>query len=84
MLLTCSLMKKRLVRIFGERLSGNSPVILPGDIPLNVVLKSGDTLFGRLQHQDEGKISIQDNRFHPHTIEIQNIDVVIYDQPSSY
>lgn len=77
-------MRKRLVKVFGEQLSGSSPSPLPPDIPVSVVLKSGDTLFGKLEEQSSLEIRICDARFHKHLIRVPDIDVVIYDHPSPY
>ncbi len=77
-------MKKRLIRIFGEQLGGDTPAILPLHTPLNVVLRSGDTLFGEVEDQTTERIKIQDNRFHQHTIAIPDIDVIVYDYVSPY
>lgn len=77
-------MKKRLTKIFGDQLSGEKPEILPTDTPLNVVLKSGDTLFGNLITQNQTGIMIRDHRFHLHDISISKIDVIVFDYPSSW
>lgn len=77
-------MKKRLTKVFGSQLAGEEYTILPGHLPLSVVLKSGSTLFGKLQSQTGEKIEISDNRFHKHTLDVNDIDVVVYDYPSTY
>lgn len=77
-------MRKRLTRVFGDQLSGKECAALPGDLPLSVVLKSGHTLFGKLRSQTPEKIEIIDNRFHRHALDINDIDVVVYDYPSTY
>lgn len=77
-------MKKRLTKVFGSQLAGEAYTALPGHLPLNVVLKSGSTLFGKLQRQTGKKIEIADNRFHKHTLDVNDIDVVVYDYPSTY
>ncbi|ODS79248.1 MAG: hypothetical protein ABS46_16045 [Cytophagaceae bacterium SCN 52-12] len=77
-------MRKRLTKVFGGQLSGEEHVILPGHLPLSVVLKSGHTLFGKLLSQTRERIEITDNRFHRHALDIKDIDVVVFDYPSTY
>jgi len=77
-------MRKRLIKVFESQLTGEKRALLPEQIPLNIVLKSGHTLFGKLQSQSLEKIKITDKRFHQHTLDIKDIDVVVYDYPSSY
>ncbi|GAA4437585.1 hypothetical protein GCM10023091_17020 [Ravibacter arvi] len=77
-------MKKRLTRVFGERLSGETPVTLPKNTPVNVVKRTGDTLFGRVTQQSSTRLLLEDNRFHPHSIPIPDIDVVVYDMPAPF
>ncbi len=77
-------MRKRLTKVFGSQLSGEERAILPGHLPISVVLKSGHTLFGKLRSQTRERIEITDNRFHRHTLDINDIDVVVYDYPSTY
>lgn len=80
----CARMRKRLTKIFGEQLSGAEHAVLPGDLPLNVVLKSGDTLFGKLLRQTREQIEIADNRFQRHMLSVDEIDVIVYDYPSTF
>lgn len=77
-------MKKRLTRIFGDQLKKGSSKPIPPDTPVNVVLKTGETLFGRLINQNEASIRIEDQRFHPHEIALSRIDVIVFDYPSSW
>ncbi len=77
-------MRKRLAKVFGSQLSGEERATLPGHLSLSVVLKSGHTLFGKLHRQTGERIEITDNRFHKHALDINDIDVVVYDYPSTY
>ena len=72
-------MKKRLIRIFSDQLTGPDRIILPDNIPLSVVMRSGDTIFGTLVEQDEAKLILSDGRFHKHIAEVPEIDLVVYD-----
>jgi hypothetical protein len=77
-------MKKRLTKIFGDQLISSQAIALPQSTALHVVLKSGDTLLGKLIEQTAEVLQIQDNRFHLHRLELAQIDVVVFDYPSSW
>lgn len=77
-------MKKRLTRVFANQLSGNAPAVLPQGIPLHVVLKTGDTLMGDLIEQNPSDLLIRDRRFHRHVVALAQVEVVVFDYPSSW
>jgi len=72
-------MRKRLVRIFRDQLSPVDKVEIPKDYPISVVLKTGDTLYGKLEDRNENQLQLQDGRFHRHIIPVPDIDLIIYD-----
>lgn len=72
-------MKKRLVRIFRDQITSGDKVSIPEDLPVNVILKSGETYFGRIEKIDRQSVRLCDGRFHKHTIAIPEIDQIVYD-----
>jgi len=76
-------MRKRLIRIFGPQII-KEYAGLSGDVPLNVVLRNGNTVFGKPVSLEEGVIRLIDSRFHIHHIAVSDIDVIILDNPAPF
>ena len=71
-----------MIRVFNEQLPQQTTQLL--NQPMNVVLKSGHTIYGQLQKAENGLLFVRDARFHLHTIAMTQVEEVIYDQSAGY
>jgi small nuclear ribonucleoprotein (snRNP)-like protein len=75
-------MGKRIVRITSSQLPERVAELAQRQI--NVVLKSGQTVYGKFQKADNYFLLLHDNRAHLHTLAYTQIDEVIYDQSTAF
>ena len=75
-------MGKRMIRVLNGQILAQTTQLLRQ--PLNVVLKSGHTIYGQLEKAENGLLFVRDARFHLHTLAITQVEEVIYDQSVDY
>ncbi|TAE97258.1 MAG: hypothetical protein EAZ70_09690 [Runella slithyformis] len=75
-------MGKRMIRIGGHQVAERVAEL--GNRSVNVVLKSGHTVYGQFKKADDYFIYVHDNRSHPHILAFTQIDEVIYDQSAGF
>jgi hypothetical protein len=73
-------MGKRLIRIFQTQILQQLPVLLGQE--LNVILKNGVTLHGRIDRFDLSTLLLKDLLGRPRTIRLVDIEEVVLDKVS--
>jgi hypothetical protein len=75
-------MSKRLIRVAAADVPARLPELSGQD--LNVVLRSGNTYFGRLVSASAEVLTLRDTRGHWHSIQVPELEEIIYDRVSPY
>ena len=75
-------MGKRMIRVFNGQLAAQITQLLHRQ--LNVVLKSGHTIYGQLEKTENGLLFVRDARFHLHTLAVTQVEEIIYDQSAAF
>jgi sRNA-binding regulator protein Hfq len=73
-------MGKRLIRIFQNQIAQQLPVLVGEE--LNVILKNGVTLHGRINRFDSSTLLLKDLLGRPHTIRLADVEEVVLDKVS--
>jgi small nuclear ribonucleoprotein (snRNP)-like protein len=75
-------MGKRLIRIFRADLLRQLPGLL--DTELNMILKNGVTLHGRISGFDPSSLVLEDVLQRKHTIRLADVEEIVLDQVNPY
>lgn len=74
-------MSKRLTRIFAPTLLSSLPVLINKEV--NVVQRTGHTVFGTVESFTDKLVIVKDLRSHLHEIDLVGIDEIIVDRQSA-
>ncbi len=76
------MMGKRLIRILSSSISSQLPSLL--NTELNLILKNGAVLHGRVRRYTEREIFLEDMVTRLHTIRLADLEEIVLDQASPY
>lgn len=74
-------MSKRLIRIFAPTLLSSLPKFINQEV--NVVQRTGHTVFGTLESFTDKLVIVKDSRSHVHKIDLAGVDEIIVDHQSA-
>lgn len=75
-------MGKRLIRIFQNQIAQQLPGLVGEE--MNVILKNGVTLHGRIYRFDSSTLFLKDLLGRPHTIRLSDMEELVLDKVASY
>ena len=75
-------MGKRLIRIRASLVAEQTTGLIGREV--NLVLLSGRTLHGRLLTVQDGELALRDSIGHQHTVSLQAMDELIFDEEAPF